>query len=116
MITLSVPLPPSANRYWRIYRGRAVKAEAARAYVAEVAVVCHQAGVEPLTGAVSVRVIIYFDSRRGDLDNRLKILLDALNGLAWLDDAQIVELYARRELDRRNPRVELTVTEFVKRA
>jgi Holliday junction resolvase RusA-like endonuclease len=65
---------------------------------------------------VSVRAIIYFDSRRGDLDNRLKILLDALNGLAWLDDAQIVELYARRELDRRNPRVELTVTEFVKRA
>ena len=31
-----------------------------------------------------------------DLDNALKVTLDALNGVAWLDDRQVVEMHARR--------------------
>mgnify|MGYP001592175909 FL=1 len=33
---------------------------------------------------------------RPDLDNHIKELLDALNGLAYHDDAQIVEIFARK--------------------
>lgn len=31
--------------------------------------------------------------RRGDIDNYAKLVLDALNGRAWLDDKQINALY-----------------------
>lgn len=30
---------------------------------------------------------------RGDIDNYAKLVLDALNGRAWLDDKQIAQLY-----------------------
>ena len=31
--------------------------------------------------------------RRGDIDNYAKLIMDALNGRAWVDDRQIVELH-----------------------
>jgi Holliday junction resolvase RusA-like endonuclease len=34
--------------------------------------------------------------RMGDLDNRLKVILDALSGRFWPDDKLIVELHAYR--------------------
>lgn len=37
-----------------------------------------------------------FPVRRPDLDNTAKLILDSLNGLAYRDDAQIVELHVRR--------------------
>ena len=33
---------------------------------------------------------------RGDLDNYVKLIMDALNGKAWLDDRQIVAMSARK--------------------
>ncbi|MGA0710170.1 MAG: RusA family crossover junction endodeoxyribonuclease [Ilumatobacteraceae bacterium] len=33
---------------------------------------------------------------RGDLDNYVKAVLDALNGVAWVDDRQIVSVEARK--------------------
>jgi len=35
-------------------------------------------------------------SLRGDVDNYVKSLLDALNGVAWEDDKQIIEVTARK--------------------
>jgi Holliday junction resolvase RusA-like endonuclease len=37
-----------------------------------------------------------FPVRKPDLDNAAKLLLDSLNGLAYRDDAQVIELHARR--------------------
>lgn len=34
--------------------------------------------------------------RRGDVDNYVKLICDALNGVAWKDDRQIVTIYARK--------------------
>jgi Holliday junction resolvase RusA-like endonuclease len=36
----------------------------------------------------------------GDLDNSIKSILDALNGLAYDDDAQVVDILARRYYDK----------------
>lgn len=33
-------------------------------------------------------------SLRGDLDNYVKTVLDALNGVAWVDDKQVVKIVA----------------------
>ncbi len=52
----------------------------------------------------------WFRSRKsGDLDNRIKILLDALQGAAYESDSQVVELHAYREDDKLNPRCEIVI-------
>ena len=49
-------------------------------------------------------------SRRfGDLDNLSKAILDAVNGLAFTDDAQITRLVAEKFTDKKNPRVEVSI-------
>ena len=91
---MGLPEPPSANRYWRVYRGRAVKSDAARAYVATIRRIC--AKIEPLDGPVAVQLHWWRGRKSGDLDNRLKVTLDALKGLAYHDDKQVIDLHAHR--------------------
>jgi hypothetical protein len=65
----------------------------------------------PLTGEVAVTVHIYRPRKTGDLDNRLKALLDSLTGCIWRDDKQVVEMHVYRRDDRDNPRAVVTVRE-----
>jgi len=106
-----LPLPPSANRYWRHYNGRVVVSEAAKTYKAGVWLVAQYQGMHPFTGPVAVYVHVYRARKAGDLDNANKVLLDALCGIAYQDDAQIVELHSWRHDDKDNPRVEVEVQE-----
>ena len=48
----------------------------------------------PLRVWVTVREVDRPVQRQGDLDNYLKSALDALNGLAWKDDRQVVDVMA----------------------
>lgn len=106
---LELPYPPTANTYWRIFRGRAVKSAEARAYQQRARLMALTAGCRPLDGPVVVTVHVYRPRRRGDLDNVLKVLLDSLNGIAWRDDGQVVELHASRADDAARPRAVVTV-------
>ena len=63
---------------------------------------------ETLTGPVEIAVVYTPDATvlhvttsphnartlRGDLDNYVKLTLDALNGVAWVDDGQVVRIHA----------------------
>jgi crossover junction endodeoxyribonuclease RusA len=65
-------------------------------------------GLELLQGGVSASYIFYRRNRRKcDLDNLIKGINDGLNGVAFVDDTQVTEIYARLEYDRDNPRVEV---------
>jgi crossover junction endodeoxyribonuclease RusA len=44
-----------------------------------------------------------------DLDNLIKLVQDALNGLAWKDDRQIVQVSALKAIDREHPRTEVEI-------
>lgn len=107
---LTLPVPPSANRYWRTFRGHSVVSAEAKAYKIDAAWMAKAAGItEPLAGDVALTVRWYRERKSGDLSNRLKILEDALNGIAYNDDSQIVRIVAERYDDKRNPRVEVEV-------
>ena len=109
----TLPFPPSSNRYWRFPRGLGypIVSREARSYKKEAAALAIQQGVHPIFGPVQVRVFAYRPSKRGDLDNMLKIVFDSLKGIAWIDDSQITFLAAGRFDDKENPRIEIDVME-----
>lgn len=47
--------------------------------------------------------------RRTDLDNLVKLVLDACNGIVWRDDSQVVQLHAQLERGAARARTELEV-------
>lgn len=51
---------------------------------------------------------------RPDLDNYVKALTDACNGVLWADDSQLVHIEARKLYDQSGagPRIEMTVEEL----
>jgi len=51
--------------------------------------------------------------KRYDTDNLLKWVLDCLNGIAWKDDCQVIELYGKKEYSG-NPRTEIKMGEVFK--
>jgi Holliday junction resolvase RusA-like endonuclease len=80
---------------------------------------------EPLTDEISVTIAFVFPPRlklkdiphpfplphtkKPDIDNLTKLVLDALNGVLWVDDAQIWELKAVKVQVNRKPCIELIV-------
>lgn len=65
---------------------------------------------QPYRGGVGVGITFFRSNKqRIDLDNMVKAVLDAANGIAFVDDVQVVELAARLELDRENPRTVVLV-------
>jgi len=99
-IRLELPSPPSANRYWRVPKalGRPILSREARDYCARVKALAFAQGARsPLTGEVAVSIVWTRERRSGDLDGRLKIVLDALQGAAYVNDSQIVAIDARRQ-------------------
>ncbi len=58
-------------------------------------------GQEPLGGDLAVWLDFELPTRRRlDLDNLSKGCLDALNGVCWRDDRQIVELHLRKRVGK----------------
>lgn len=110
---VTLPYPPSGNRMWRLFRGRAVKSAKVVTYnrlVAQAFRCTLGPRCVPIQGPVAVRLEIHRPMRRGDLDNRVKVLLDAMEGLAFVDDEQVAHLEARRfEATRQTARVEVEI-------
>ena len=53
---------------------------------------------------------VYYDSRRPDLDNSLKVVLDCLQKAnAIKNDNKTMEIVARKHLDKLNPRIEFSI-------
>ena len=107
-VTLTLPIPPSTNRYW-VYTGKRVATSPeAKAYKEAVQLL---AKCEMISGRVAINVSVFRRAKRGDLDNYLKVMLDALEGVLYENDNQITEIHAFRYDDPDNPRVELLAYE-----
>ena len=130
MICLVLPVPPSVNE-WKapaVTRGARRKPGGRFGpklymrktpkygrYAGEVQIAWARQmprGTKPLAGPIGLVVRWYRARAAGDLDGRLKALCDALNGLAWIDDAQIEEIHAYRYEDKAKPRIEVEIAEL----
>ena len=107
--SIVLALPPSANTYWRYGPNGVHVSQAAQDYKAGVKWKALHQGMTPMGGELALYVNVYRQQRRGDLDNFAKVLGDALNGVAYHDDSQVVELHMWRHDDKANPRVEVEV-------
>src|SRR3978361_516293 len=66
---------------------------------------------KPLEGDIEVSITLYFGTkRRADLDNFNKLSMDALTGIAYLDDSQIAKLTIERGYDKARPKIEIGLT------
>ena len=108
-ITITLPLPPSMNHYWRRVGRKTLISAKGREFKADCETMAKMQRVEKFDGEVAVDATIYMARLGCDLDNRIKPLLDALNGIAYDDDGQVSEIRMVRGLDRGNPRVEVTL-------
>lgn len=110
-ITLTT-MPVTTNRLYTTsrYSGRRIKTRAASTVSEAIYWEAKaQYDAEPSTDFLDVRIDLYFkDTRRRDLDN-IKGLIDALSGVLWVDDSQIVSLHITKNIDRQRPRVEITI-------
>lgn len=101
------------NMYWRNIaikgKPRTLISADGRQYKADVAGICQREGVQPLPGPVALVLVAYRPRKVGDLDNLLKPILDALKGMAFVDDSQVIEIHATRRDDKHNPRAMVQV-------
>lgn len=95
--------PPGSNRLWRNLRGRMVVSEAASAWKKTAAWQARAQGCLLLEGQAIVDLILHpkltkagrASATRLDVDAPIKLTLDALQGVAYTDDKQVVAVSCR---------------------
>lgn len=98
------PVPKQSFRYSS--RGGGYTDPRVTAWQKQVGYIARQNIAEPITGNVSLTLKFYLsDNRRVDADNLSKAVCDALNGIAYKDDKQIVDLRITKVIYRDNPGV-----------
>lgn len=91
---ITLPYPPSNNRYYRHNRGRTHISAEGKAYRAAVRDLIRASMLDVQTPhPLKLRIECHMpDRRRRDLDNLQKAAFDALTKAGfWLDDSQIVD-------------------------
>lgn len=120
-LELWFPLPPSWNR---TYLARALpskkkpgkwiaqvyKSEEAKDYAEEIGRRCVALGARPWASSVMLKVTATVAMERAgcDLDDRLKVWLDACQGFVFENDEQVAELHVRRVVDSKRPGITAT--------
>jgi Holliday junction resolvase RusA-like endonuclease len=118
--SFSVPGNPQPKERPRI----AVRGRFARAYTPaktlayeKLVAECAKASMPddwPMSTHYSVVIRAYrADRRRVDLDNIVKSVLDAINGVAFDDDHLVVEIAASKMYDKSYPRVDVHIISYL---
>jgi crossover junction endodeoxyribonuclease RusA len=100
MPTVLLPYPPSANRMWKSFGGRMVLSAEAANFKGNAAKLARAAGIPLVDGPVIVVITLHPRSNKDgsasktclDLDNPIKPVLDALQGVAYTNDKQVRRL------------------------
>ncbi len=125
MITLRFDIDPVAKARARVTRaGHAYTPQKTRQFENAVRVMSRaQWKAKPLCGAITAILTFYLrppvrrvrsqPTCKPDLDNLIKAVKDSVNGIVWLDDAQVTEMRAVKVYDwvGRRGWIELSVSE-----
>ena len=87
-------------------QARMLTSKEARDYKARVALIGGKNKMPD--GPVRLTIDWYRERKAGDLDKRIGVVLDALQGVLYDNDSQITEIVARRHDDKGNPRIVVT--------
>jgi len=103
-LKITVPgIAPSKKNSMIVARGRMITAPAVKQYEAlvqtqAILAMC-QPSLRPFRGPVAMQITCYYDDcRRRDVQNAPAAICDALNGIVYVDDSQIVNLIADKWL------------------
>ena len=108
-ITIELPFPPTANRYWQPVRSRLIKTKRALNYRNVVSVLLLKNSNEIRkwnpetdkdTRTLAIAVAVHYPKKKGpdgDIDNLLKVLIDCLEGSLFENDRQIRHVQISRE-------------------
>ena len=111
----------------RVYNGHAFTPKDTVNYENWVKLCYQQQGGKLLQGSIRANIIAYYKipksyskkrvqairegkeypQKKPDIDNCIKVILDALNGIAYEDDKQVVQVIAVKKWTEENERVEL---------
>lgn len=108
MITFNFQIDPVAKGRPRLGRGRTYTPQRTKDFENRIKSMAQQQYRNgPMKGALSVTVVFFikkpasvtrdYPTVKPDLDNLEKSLFDALNGIAYEDDSQIIELSASKK-------------------
>lgn len=112
MMEIKIPIDAVPQGRPRFYKGHVVDPPKSRKFKADVAefVAAQKDDDKLIDYPINVTILIYrsiekFDKktgviskRYGDIDNLAKGILDALTGILWKDDSQIVKLHVGKRL------------------
>lgn len=106
-IWLCLPVAPSLNH--RYVSKNFVLSQEWRDFKDQVAGICLEYGVRPLDGDLAMSIKWYRQRKQGDVDGKLKAVMDALQGYAYANDKQVKKLTIEREEDKESPRMVVNV-------
>lgn len=120
-ITFIIDEPPQGKMRPRFTRtGHAYSPQKNKDYEKLVKLSYHG---EKLEGVVNLRLTAYYQkpkkcktlypTKKPDIDNVAKIIMDSLNGVAYDDDKQVINLSIVKRWTDDYPRVEITISEVV---
>lgn len=117
---LILPISPSVNHYLSHYcldqdrrstphRIGVKLTDRAKQYKHDVGWEAKAAGIRMMDGDVRVDIELFVGRTHIDTDNVLKMILDALTGIAWEDDRQVAEIHIRRRRCRKREAAHMEV-------
>lgn len=108
---LTLPIPPSVNQCYRRSARGIYKTDLASVWQTSAGWLAKRWWKQtPTDKQVILNVWVYWnDKRRRDTDNLFKLLMDALTGIVWMDDNQVMPRVMGLEIDQKNGRIEIEV-------
>ena len=88
-VALGVPMSVQSKSEAAVRRWQKVVADAARAALPR-----RRGGYGPAVGDLEATVVYFYQTRPLDTDNMIKPILDAMKGIVYIDDKQVVDVHA----------------------
>ena len=114
-ITITIPsYPPSANRLWRTGQGRTYLSDETKRFYKDVLISLLETGnlrAPKSWKYFNVYIVLHPARRAGDVDNRIKPVLDAFTQAGfWDDDKQVGKVSCEFGAVSKKPKIKVRIT------